>query len=113
MIDHLHNLASVVALANQIGGSIHGQLQQAYDWYMNLFDKSFFNADIMGGMLLTMVVFWTVGALYTVLDLTQWPNCLYQYKTQDKNVTVLARTFSRLRTHSLFSFGLPRLQCRK
>lgn len=86
MIDHLHNLASVFAFANQIGGSIHGQLQFAYDWYLSCFGKSIFLADVFGGMGLAMGVFWLLGALYTILDLTRRPNFLYQYKTQDKNV---------------------------
>ena len=86
MIDHLHNLASVVAFANQMGGVIHGQLQHTYEWYFSCFGKSYIQADIIGGMFLSMGCFWLFGALYTILDLTQWPNFLYQYKTQDKNV---------------------------
>lgn len=86
MIDHLHNLASVFALVNQIGGFIHGHLQSAYDWYFALFGKNFLLGDIAGGMCLTMGVFWLIGGLYTILDLTKWPAALYQYKTQDKAV---------------------------
>ena len=87
MIDHLHNLASLFALANHIGGIIHGHVQSAFDWYFSCFGRSYVLADIAGGMFLTMGVFWLVGALYTILDLTHWPNCLYQYKTQDKEVS--------------------------
>ena len=88
MIDHLHNLASVVALSNQIGGCIHGHLQFAFDWYLSCFGKSYFWADVLGGMGLAMASFWILGTLYTILDLTQWPGFLYQYKTQDKNVCI-------------------------
>ncbi|XP_017463115.1 PREDICTED: fatty acid hydroxylase domain-containing protein 2-like, partial [Rhagoletis zephyria] len=87
MIDHLHNLASVFALVNQAGGYVHGHVQAAYDWYFGLFGRDYLVADIAGGMIITMTVFWVLGALYTVLDLTHWPAALYQYKTQDKEVT--------------------------
>jgi len=86
MIDHLHNLASVLAFTNQIGGSIHVQLQHFYDWFMDCFGKSFFAVDVIGGTCFTVAIFWMLGLLYTVLDLTKWPKCLYQYKTQDKDV---------------------------
>ena len=86
MIDHLHNLASVFALVNQAGGYVHGHVQTAYDWYFGLFGRDYLVADIAGGMIITMTVFWVLGALYTVLDLTHWPAALYQYKTQDKEV---------------------------
>lgn len=87
MIDHLHNLASVFALANQIGRVIHHQMQNAYEWFFAVCGKSYLTADTLGGMFLTMGCFWLLGGLYTILDLTQKPACLYQYKTQDKDVS--------------------------
>lgn len=112
MIDHLHNLASVFAFANQIGGVIHGRIQYAFDWYMDIFGKSTMLSDTVGAMCLTTTCFWLIGSLYTILDLTHWPNCLFQYKTQDKNVTVgeVLRTaklslFNQLTTQFLTSIG--------
>lgn len=76
-------LASVLSLTIPISDRI----QLLFDWYQGFFGKSPYAFDIFGAMCLTMGAFWSIGLLYTALDLLKWPQFLYKYKTQDKEVT--------------------------
>lgn len=37
---------------------------------------------VFGTSIFTMLVYWTVGGLYTFMDLTNLPRCLRRYKIQ-------------------------------
>ncbi|KAF7494734.1 Fatty acid hydroxylase domain-containing protein 2 [Sarcoptes scabiei] len=81
------NLVSILILIDLWSESIRCGIQYTFDQYMSLFGQSF-SSRVFSSMCLTVGVYWSLGSFYTILDLYQWPNFLYQFKTQNYKVTL-------------------------
>lgn len=85
-MENNHILASVLSWLNSVDQYLHGHLQTAYDCLFDFFGRDHFFLDILGATCITMGIFWLLGGLYALLDLTHWPAALYKYKMHDKVV---------------------------
>jgi len=68
---------------NRFSEMIRNFFQNQYDSVVNFFGGNDFYIDVWGTIILSTTLYWFVGALYTILDLTKWPKFLYKYKIQD------------------------------
>jgi sterol desaturase/sphingolipid hydroxylase (fatty acid hydroxylase superfamily) len=61
--------------------------QNRYDSVVNLFGVNDLYLDVFATLIISLSVYWSIGTLYTILDVTQRPKFLYKYKIQDEKVT--------------------------
>lgn len=63
-------------------------IQKIYQWiYIDCFNRSTLYFDTIGSLCLTIICYWTIGLAYTFVDLTERPQLIFRYRTQDKVVS--------------------------
>ncbi len=64
--------------------------QNRYDSVVNLFGVNDLYLDVFATLIISLSVYWSIGTLYTILDVTQRPKFLYKYKIQDEKVSSIS-----------------------
>jgi sterol desaturase/sphingolipid hydroxylase (fatty acid hydroxylase superfamily) len=78
--------------------------QRQYEKVYNYFEGNEFMIAVVGTFVISTIVYWIAGGLYTILDLTQRPNAITRYKIQpNKNTPLDRKRFAKVIAQVLFN----------